>query len=131
MACSRHDQIANSIFEDYEKSDRRAVNLNRALPQPWKRVCMLGPYTDNETTHATLGFKWDSEAVSDIRENEGIMLLVFVAADKKVAFFTNYPRRKGDFANMNHQCFERSDARFEKVDNPKKGRAGLVPIKQE
>ena len=128
-ACSRHDEVANSIFDDFKKSDRRSVDLDRALPQPWKRVCMLGPYTGNSMTHATLGFKWNSQEFSDVWDNEGITLLVFVAADEKVAFFTDYPRSSGDFSNLTRQCFDRSNARFEQVAKPPKGRSGLYPVK--
>ena len=35
VACSRLDPIANAIFEDFDESDRRTVDFDRALPQPW------------------------------------------------------------------------------------------------
>ncbi|USX12108.1 hypothetical protein NHH88_20695 [Oxalobacteraceae bacterium OTU3CAMAD1] len=129
VACSRHDSIANAIFDDFDESDRRTVDLDRALPRPWKRVCMFGPYTDNATTDETLGFKWNSQKFSEVWKDEGATLLVFVAADEKVAFFTDYRRSRGDFSNLSRQCFERLDARFEHVPKPAKGRPGLYPIK--
>lgn len=129
MACSRLDKVATSIFDDFEESERRTVDLDRALPQPWKRVCMLGPYSDNDKTHATLGFKWNSQEFSEVSDHEGVTLLVFVSADDKVAFFTDYPRDKGDFSNLTTQCFERANARFEQVANPPKGWPGLFPSK--
>jgi len=90
---------------------------------------MLGPYSDNEATHATLGFKWNSRQFSEVWKHEGVTLLVFVAADDTVAFFTDYPRSEGDFSNLTRQCFNRSQARFEQVSRPRKGWAGLFPIK--
>ena len=90
---------------------------------------MLGPYSNNDKTHATLGFKWNSQEFSEVGDHEGVTLLVFVAADETVAFFTDYPRDKGDFSNLTGQCFDRANARFEQVANPPKGHSGLFPIK--
>ena len=129
VACSRLDPIANAIFEDFDESDRRTVDFDRALPQPWKRVCILGPYSDKEITSDTLGFEWNSQEFSEVWEHEGVTLLVFVSADGKVAFFTDYPRDKGDFSNLTRQCFDRASARFEQVAKPSKGWRGLFPLK--
>ncbi len=120
--------MTESISRQFEQTGRRTVNLDSAVPRSWNRVCILGPYTDNAATHATLGFKWDSDKVSDVATNEGIVLLAFVdnAGDAdKVAFFTNYPRGKGDFSNLSRRCFARADAKFEQVDRPLKGWSGL------
>jgi hypothetical protein len=128
VACSDHDTITESIARQFRQSGRHAINLDSALPRPWHRVCFLGPYTDNAATHATLGFRWDSETVSDVAMNEGIVLLAFVTNagnGDQVAFFTNYPRREGDFSNLSGQCFARADAKFEQVDRPRTGWSGL------
>lgn len=93
VARSRHDEVIATLFDDFKESDRRTVDLDRALPQPWKRVCMLGPYSNNEATHATLGFNWNSQEFSEVWDHEGVTLLVFVATDEKVAFFTEHERR--------------------------------------
>ena len=98
-----------------------------AVPGPWQRVCVIGPYMNNAATHETLGFQWDSEKVSDVAENEGKVLLVFVADGDRVASFTDYRRNKGDFANLSGQCFARPDAEFEYVSRPEKGWSGLFP----
>lgn len=117
--------LAASIEGNFGQSGRRSVDLARAVPQPWHRVCIFGPYSDNDTVQSTLGFKWDSAKVSDIRQNEGITLLVFVGADDQVAAFANHPRRTGDFSNLSGQCHARRDARFKQVDRPLQGWAGL------
>lgn len=88
---------------------------------------MIGPYTDNAATHATLGFKWDSEKISSVARDDTITLLVFVDNANKVAFFANYPRSEGDFSNLSRQCFIRSNARFDRVDQPQRGWPGLFP----
>ncbi|GGX95048.1 hypothetical protein GCM10007386_27550 [Pseudoduganella dura] len=128
VSCSEHDTITESISRQFKQTGRHSVDLHTAVPQSWNRVCILGPYSDKAATHATLGFKWDSDKVSDVATNDGIVLLAFVdnAGDAdKVAFFTNYPRGMGDFSNLSRRCFARPDAKFEQVDRPLKGWPGL------
>jgi len=90
---------------------------------------VIGPYADNPTTHATLGLKWNGKKISNVAEDDGLVLLVFVDDADKVVFFTNYSRGKGDFSTLSQQCFPRSHAIFEQVDKPQQGRPGLYPKK--
>jgi len=128
-ACSGSDPVAKSIHDQFKQSGKRAVNLDRAVPGPWKRFCVIGPYADNPTTHATLGLKWNGNKISNVAEDDGLVLLVFVDDADKVVFFTNYSRGKGDFSTLSQQCFPRSHAIFEQVDKPQQGRPGLYPKK--
>jgi hypothetical protein len=84
---------------------------------------------NNADTHATLGFAWDSEQVSDVAANDGIVLLVFVDDANRVTSFTNYRRGNGDFSNLRGQCFARAAAKFEQVDRPSHGWPGLSPAR--
>lgn len=104
--------LARDIENDFTRSGQRSVDLARAVPQPWSRVCVLGPYTDKAAASKTLGFAWDPSTVSPIDRQDGIMLLVFVTEDNQVAAFSNQWRRVTDFAPVNHQCFPRAKARF-------------------
>ena len=124
-ACSEHDAVAEAIYRDFQHSGKKSVNLGTAVPQPWQRVCIIGPYTDNAATHAALGFKWDSDKVSNVATDDTVVLLAFVDHADKVAFFTNYPRGQGDFSNLSRQCFDRSHARFEHLATPQRGWPGL------
>lgn len=128
-ACSGDDPIAKLIYDQFKQSGKRSINLDRAVPAAWKRICVIGPYADNPTTHATLGLKWDGTKISNVAEDDGLVLLVFVDDADKVAFFTNYSRGKGDFSNLSQQCFPRSHAIFEQIDKPPQGRPGLYPKK--
>lgn len=129
-ACTSDDAITKAIYQQFKVSGKRSVNLDSAVPGPWQRVCVIGPYMNNEATHATLGFKWNSEKVSKVATDDGVALLVFVHADK-VAFFTNYPRGKGDFAYLSGKCYARSDAIFAQVGRPDKSWPGLYPKKAQ
>ena len=128
-ACSGNNQVAKSIHQHFKQSGERSINLDSAVPGAWKRVCVIGPYADNPTTHATLGLKWDGQKISNVAEDDGLVLLVFVDGADKVALFTNYSRGKGDFSNLSQKCFPRSHAIFEQVDKPLQGRPGLYPKK--
>jgi hypothetical protein len=128
-ACSGSDPIADSIHQQFKQSGKRLINLDRAVPGAWKRVCVIGPYEDDATTHAALGFKWHGKTISNVAADDGLVLLVFVDDADNVAFFANYSRGKGDFSNLSRQCFARSQAIFEQVDKPQKGWPGLFPKK--
>lgn len=126
-ACSGDGDLAGSIHDHYKQSGDRSIDLGTAVPGPWQRVCVIGPYMNNAAAHKTLGFQWDSEKVSDVAGNEGKVLLVFVGDGDRVASFTDYPRNKGDFSNLSGQCFARQHAVFEYVSRPEKGWSGLFP----
>lgn len=127
-ACTGEIPVADAIERQYAESGRRVVDLDRAVPRPWQRVCVIAPYMDNDATRATLGFAWDSEKVSDIAMDEGKVLLVFVGDTNQVAFHAPYRRTDGDFSNLGGQCFTRAQARFTYVARPAHGWAGLFPV---
>lgn len=109
-------QLARTIEYDFERSGRRSLDLARAVPQPWERVCFLGPYVSDEMAREILGFEWEPEMVSMVQQNDGIILLVFVGANNQVEAFSNQWRRMTDFAAVSHRCFPRSQARFVSAD---------------
>ena len=78
-------------------------------PSAWERVCVLGPYTNNERTEKILGFKWDSEAKTSIGGNDGINVLAFVQGSQVIAY-TEHPRSKGDFSKIEPKCLTRDQA---------------------
>lgn len=126
-ACTKEASVAAAIHAQFEQSGARSIDLASAVPAPWQRVCIIGPYMDNAQTRATLGFAWDSEQVSDIAGNEGKVLLAFVGDAGDVAFHTDYSRRHGDFSNLAGKCHARSHADFEYVARPRHGWPGLFP----
>ena len=62
-ACAgSRNEISAQIEAQFNARPTAPVNLALVGPAAWERVCVLGPYTNNERTQKTLGFKWDSEA---------------------------------------------------------------------
>lgn len=112
VACTPRGPDSLSVDMDLQPYSAGTVNLAEAVPRPWTRVCIFGPYSTNEVVQATLGFEWDSARVSDIARNDGITLLVFVGADDRVVAFANHPRGAGDFSKLSGQCHARRDAMF-------------------
>jgi hypothetical protein len=126
-ACdSSTSEVSESILRNFQSSGRTFVNLTEAVPGPWEKVCILGPYSDNKATQTTLGFDWNAEANTSILSNQGISLLLFVQGTEIVKS-VEYLRRNGDFTNLSRQCFQREQAFFAHHPNPKKGWPGLFP----
>ena len=118
--------ISVSIAGQFRRSNGAKVDLAEANAGPWDRVCVLASGADNGAAKKVLGFDWDSEGKTAIRDNDGIALLVFVRGTQ-VAAFAEHPRNLGDFAPMSGRCFTRGQARFQQaLDAPGKP-AGLYP----
>jgi hypothetical protein len=118
--------IAVSIAGQFRRSNGALVDLAKANPGAWDRVCVLGPYSNNAAAKTTLGFDFDAEGRTAIQGNDGIVLLLFVRGDQ-VTDFVEHPRNLGDFAALSGQCFERKRARFSQGAPSPAGPAGMVP----
>ena len=106
-ACSSGSDISGQIESQFKASEAAPINLALVVPASWERVCVLGPYTDNLRTEQVLGFKWDSEAKTSIAASDGINVLVFVQG-KEVVAYSEHPRSKGDFSQLQPRCLPRS-----------------------
>jgi len=115
----------NGQFREHDGN----VDLAQAYTSPWDRVCVLGPYSDNAAAKSTLGFAWDVEGNSVVSRNDGLVLLLFVRADK-VVMAVEHPRREADFAKQSGKCFSREHARFYQVHSAERGGPGLLPRDQ-
>jgi hypothetical protein len=125
-ACERQSELSANIAQHFASTARTTVNLAVAVPQPWERVCILGPYSDNQAAKRVLGFHWDVERNSSIQTNEGAALLLFVQGNTVVQH-VEHRRTSGDFTNLSGRCFVRAAAVFTHVPNPAKGWPGLFP----
>jgi hypothetical protein len=119
-------ETSKNIGRHFESTGRTTVNLAGAVPSPWEKVCILGPYMRNEDAKTTLGFEWNVEAKTEIKTNEGISLLLFVRGGEVVEH-VQHPRHLGDFTNLTMRCFAREKAIFIQKNMPTKGWAGLFP----
>lgn len=125
VACdSPTSEISKNITRDLESSGGKSVNLAEAVAGPWEKVCILGPYTNNDHAKTTLGFEWDVESKTSITSNEGISLLLFLR-DGKVTEYAEHSRSQGDFSNLTMKCFPKENAVFIQDPSPKKGWPGL------
>jgi hypothetical protein len=119
-------ETSKKIATHFESKERKAVNLSEAVPGPWEKVCILGPYMGNKEAKATLGFEFNVESKTQIQTNEGISLLLFVRGGEVVEYI-EHPRRLGDFTNLTLRCFPKEKAIFVQRQKPTKGWAGLFP----
>jgi hypothetical protein len=59
-ACESAERInSKRIAEQFEASGNTSVDLAQANPEPWDKVCVLGPYATNAAAREMLGFEWD------------------------------------------------------------------------
>ena len=124
--CAGCKDYSAAISDQFNASGKESIDLERAIPSNWDKVCVLGPYTDNAAASKTLGFGWPVESRSDIRDSDGISLLVFVSG-KSVIEHVEHPRNMGDFANLSGRCFTPSEARFKRVKNLPDNWPELIP----
>jgi hypothetical protein len=116
---SRSD-ISKELETQIEKNYWESIDLAEVGGSAWRRVCVLGPYSDNKSAEKTLGFQWDLEKqTSSIVSADSVSLLVFIEG-KNVIAHVEHPRNLGDFAELSGQCFERADAKLVR-DKTKKG----------
>jgi hypothetical protein len=118
--------ISVSIAGQFRRSNGGLVDLAEANPAAWERVCVLGPHSGNAAVKSLLGFDWDAEGRTAIRDNDGIALLLFVQG-KQVSAFAENPRNLGDFAPLSGKCFARAHARFQQAHESNGRPAGLYP----
>ena len=104
------NQIEKFITEKLFISPKK-IDLLPFLPDSWNEVCFLGPYTSSDKTRQTLGFEWDSDALTDISINDGKTILVFIK-NKQVSYFDSIARDKVDFSVFAGQCISRESAIF-------------------
>ena len=104
---SRKHDLAAAIRRDFVASGDKVVDLPKSVPLGWTRVCVVEPYSDTKATSTLLGFDWNSDAHSDVRN--GALLLVF--ANKNIVLgAADYSH---DLAPWAGKCYPRSAARFQ------------------
>ena len=108
-SCSESSRISSRIAEQFDRGT--TIDLDKAFPESWDRVCILGPYSVNEDAAGALGFPWNAEANTSIAMSDGINVLVF-AKDQTVVAHVEHPRNKGDFSRVTPECAPRSQAKL-------------------
>lgn len=108
-ACSDLSEISLQIEAQFKANDISPINLALTGPVSWERVCVLGPYSNNSYAERVLGFKWDAEGKTSIYGSDVVNVLVYIKENQVVAY-TEHPRNKGDFSQMNPPCLSRESA---------------------
>lgn len=103
------------ISNQFKSTGRESIDLVKAVPSQWDRVCVLGPYMGNAQAEETLGFAWPVESRTRIEDNDGISLLMFVRGNSVVEYI-EHPRNEGDFAELDGLCFKPTEAKFRRVE---------------
>lgn len=89
------------------------IDLAKHVNGDWQKVCILGPYSDNELVQEVVGFSWPLESLSSVWANDGVSLLIFIK-DEFVQSHFEVSRGKYDFNSLDEQCIDKSDAIFTK-----------------
>lgn len=118
--------VTAAIADHLQTQPGQPLDLATLGSDEWQKICVLNPYTVNTEGARILGFDWDFESQSSIKENDGIALLVFVK-DQSVVAFAEHPRHKGDFTSLKPACLNREDA----VVKPKKGTKDWISFVKE
>lgn len=117
-ACSSSDKgISEKLTEEFDSSTSTPIDMTQVGPSVWERLCVLGPYSTNETAEQALGFKWDVEGKSEVVTNDGINLLLFVKGQEVLAY-SEHRRDKGDFLKLEPRCLTRTQATLVRQPNP-------------
>ena len=104
----------------------QAVDLRTAHAGDWDRLCLIGPYSNDQAAKEILGFSWPVESRSSIEGNDGISLLLFVR-EQHVVLAVEHPRARGDFSGLSGRCFAPDQARFVVRTGRADGWPELVP----
>lgn len=102
-------QTSKEIETQLKNNNWERIDLAKVGGSFWRRVCVFGPYSDNNKAEQTLGFKWDLEKKTSVFSSDGVSVLAFVEG-KDVVAYIEHPRNLGDFAKLSGQCFDRANA---------------------
>lgn len=122
--------ISAPINQHLQTTPNQPIDLAVLGPKSWQKVCVITPYSDNESAARILGVEWDAENQTSIQYSDSITLLVFVEAQKVVAF-AEHPRRYGDFTKVQPPCLGRAEAKVVREPNPRKPEGVIFLIRSQ
>jgi hypothetical protein len=111
-ACTRSDnRLSAQLAELVRDEHHELVDLGQLDGPDWQRACFLPPYTNSQGAAKILGFDWNSDSYTSIRESDGVAVLVLVK-DGKVVRFVEHPRNLGDLSEVGADCLPRAEAKL-------------------
>jgi hypothetical protein len=112
VGCSRADAVSRSIAASVHAGAGTRLTLADHTDFAWERVCIFGPYTPDTEVDRISGIQGVASRAYDIRENEGIDVLMFIDRQQVVASVA-HPRRGADFGpEVVGKCYARESAVF-------------------
>ncbi len=87
------------------------IDLAKAVPGNWDKVCILAPYTTNSHAKEILGVSVNVASRSDIGTSDSIALLAIIL-DSQVKGLYEVGFESANFTPHAGECFIKSDARF-------------------
>ncbi len=87
------------------------IDLAKAMPGNWEKVCILAPYTTNSHVNEILGVPVNVARRSNIGSSDSIALLVTIQ-DSQVNGLYEIGFRNANFTPHAGECFPKNDARF-------------------
>jgi hypothetical protein len=110
--CTRSDtRLSAELAKLVHDESQVSVDLGQLDGPDWQRVCFLAPYTNSEGAGRILGFAWDSDSYTSIRESDSIAVIILVV-DRKVVSFAEHPRNLGDLSEVGAACLPRAEAKL-------------------
>ena len=111
-ACGNEGAVNRVIAASVEKGPGTRLILAEHTGFPWDRVCILGPYTPDDSIDALTGVQGAAGRAHGIGSNDGINVLMFVSDDRLVASVA-HARNRGDFGpEVVGKCYSRAEANF-------------------
>ena len=111
-ACAGEAPVNRAIVAAVEKGPGTRLVLAEHTGFPWDRVCILGPYTSDDTVDSLTGVQGAAGQAHGIRSSDGINVLMFVREDR-IAASVAHARNRGDFGpELVGKCYSREQANF-------------------
>ena len=107
--CNHAATQPRDALTDQLESSVETITLADIGPSDWERLCVLAPYSTNESAIAQLGFDWDAEGYTGIEQRDDVYILIF-ADQENVISHVEMPRQPRELLNSSISRWERSNS---------------------
>ena len=107
--CNSTATQTRDTLTDQLESSVETIDLADIGSSDWERLCVLAPYSTNESAIAQFGFDWDAEGKTGIEQRDDVYIIVF-ADQENVLSHVEMPRQSRELINSSISCLERSDS---------------------
>jgi hypothetical protein len=123
--CGGERSVNKSIAASVAKGPGTRLVIAEHTTFAWDKVCILGPYTPDDSVDSLTGIQGAAGQAHGIRETDAIDVLMFIS-EGRVAESVAHSRREGDFGSeVVGKCYSREQARF-LVRVPPAGNSGNI-----